>query len=159
MTRLLTPFTFQTPSRANGGRASIDEALSSMLSDFWEGTDMNTSAAALTAPKVDIWEEENAFMLEADLPGISDKDVDVTVHDGMLTIKGATETTSTEGGEGKTYYRRERSATSFERHISLPEGINEEKVDAALTNGVLTVTLPKSEDAKPRMRKISVKSK
>lgn len=158
MARLLTPFSFSTPSQSNGTRrASLDDALTSMLSDFWgESSDWTPSTLS---PKIDIWEEEDAFKMEADLPGVSEKDVDVTVHDGMLTVKATTESSKTEGEEGKTFYRRERSTTSFERHISLPEGINEEKVDASLKNGVLTVTLPKSEDAKPKMRKISVKSK
>lgn len=161
MTRLLTPFTLNTPNRSNNGRrASLDDTLSSMLSEFWDGTsELLPTSAHFNTPKVDVWEEEQAFKVEADLPGINEKDVDVTVHDGMLTIKATTEAEKTESEEGKTYYRRERSFSSFERHISLPDGINEEKVDASLKNGVLCVTLPKSEDAKPKMRKISVKAK
>lgn len=161
MARLLTPFTLSNSRPASTSRnGGLEEALSSMLSDFWGNSWEGASdlAPSITSPRVDIWEEENAFKMEADLPGVSEKDVDVTVHDGMLTVKATTESSKTEGDEGKTFYRRERSTTSFERHISLPEGINEEQVDASLKNGVLTVTLPKSEDAKPKTRKISVKS-
>jgi HSP20 family protein len=106
------------------------------------------------SPSVDILENENELLLTADLPGVSMKDIDVRIEDGTLTLSGERkfEKASDKGG----YHRIERSYGSFKRYFSLPESVDAEKVGAAYENGVLKVTLPKKELAKPRSIKVAV---
>ncbi|MBS1872511.1 MAG: Hsp20/alpha crystallin family protein [Acidobacteria bacterium] len=107
------------------------------------------------APAVDILETENELLLKADLPGVEMKDIDIQMENGTLTLRGERkyENQKTEGG----YHRIERSYGSFARYFTLPETVNVEAVKAEFKNGVLTVTLPKKELAKPRQIKVEVK--
>ena len=100
------------------------------------------------SPAVDIEEKEDAFVLNADLPGVNPKDLELEVHDGMLRIAGKREEANEEKREG--VYRRERRAGSFERQFQLGAHVDASKIAAEYKNGVLTVTLPKSAEAKPR---------
>ena len=104
-------------------------------------------------PAVDIREEENRYVLEADIPGISREDLDITLEDSVLTIKGERSVTSEENNEG--YRRRERTHGSFVRQFTLPDTVNTEAISAAVVNGVLEIGIPKQ--AKPEPRKITVK--
>jgi len=104
-------------------------------------------------PAVDIREEENRYVLEADIPGISREDLDITLEDSVLTIKGERTVTSEENNEG--YRRRERAHGSFVRQFTLPDTVNTETISAAVVNGVLEIGIPKQ--AKPEPRKITVK--
>ena len=103
-------------------------------------------------PAVDIREEENRYVLEADIPGISREDLDITLEDSVLTIKGERTVTSEENNEG--YRRRERAHGSFVRQFTLPDTVNTEAISAAVVNGVLEIGIPKQ--AKPEPRKITV---
>jgi HSP20 family protein len=105
-------------------------------------------------PSVDIKETENELVLRADLPGVEEKDIDIKVEDGTLTLKG--ERKFEEKKEGEGYHRIERSYGSFVRCFSLPDSVESDKAEAQYKNGVLTVTLPKKEVAKPRNIKVSV---
>ena len=104
-------------------------------------------------PAVDIREEENRYVLEADIPGISREDLDITLEDSVLTIKGERTVNSEENREG--YRRRERTHGSFVRQFTLPDTVNAEAISAAVVNGVLEIGIPKQ--AKPEPRKITVK--
>ena len=104
-------------------------------------------------PAVDIREEENRYVLEADIPGISREDLDITLEDSVLTIKGERTVNSEENSEG--YRRRERTHGSFIRQFTLPDTVNTEAISAAVVNGVLEIGIPKQ--AKPEPRKITVK--
>jgi len=104
-------------------------------------------------PAVDIREEENRYVLEADIPGISRENLDITLEDSVLTIKGERTVTSEENNEG--YRRRERAHGSFVRQFTLPDTVNTEAISAAVVNGVLEIGIPKQ--AKPEPRKITVK--
>ena len=106
-------------------------------------------------PVVDVAESEEALVLQAELPGITPEQVDVSVESGVLTISGEKKHEREEGEEGSEYHLLERRYGRFERSFSLPRTVDPEKVDATFSNGVLTVTLPKVEAAKPR--KIAVK--
>ena len=104
-------------------------------------------------PAVNIWEDDNGFYVEAELPGLSMDELEIYVHDGdELSIKGHREATEIEGG----WRVKERSEGDFSRTFKLPDTVDVAKVSAALKHGVLTVTLPKSEAVKPR--KIEVRS-
>ena len=107
-------------------------------------------------PPVDIQETENELVVKADVPDMEMKDIDVRMENGTLTLRGERkfEDQKTEGG----WHRVERSYGTFERAFTLPDTVNPEGVKADYKNGVLTVTLPKKEVAKPRQIKVNVVS-
>lgn len=106
------------------------------------------------APPVDIYETENDIVLKAELPGVDPKDVEVKVEDNTLYLKG--ERKFEKEVKNESYHRVERSYGSFARSFSLPNSISAEKVKAEFKDGLLTLTLPKREEAKPRTIKIDV---
>jgi len=106
------------------------------------------------APPVDIFETENDIVLKAELPGVDPKDVEVKVEDNTLYLKG--ERKFEKEVKDESYHRIERSYGSFARSFSLPNSINAEKVKGEYKDGLLTLTLPKREEAKPKTIKIDV---
>jgi HSP20 family protein len=106
------------------------------------------------APPVDIYETEDAIVLKAELPGIDPKDVEVRVEDNTLYLKG--ERNYEKEVNEQNYHRIERSYGSFARSFSLPNSISAEKVKAEYKDGLLTLTMPKREEAKPKTIKIDV---
>ena len=106
------------------------------------------------APPVDIYETEDAIVLKAELPGIDPKDVEVRVEDNTLYLKG--ERNYEKEVNEQNYHRIERSYGSFARSFSLPNSIDAEKVKAEYKDGMLTLTMPKREEAKPKTIKIDV---
>ena len=105
-------------------------------------------------PAVDIRETENELIVKADVPDMKFEDIDVRIENGTLTLKGERKfaTDKNDGG----WHRVERSYGNFERVFTLPDTVNPEGVKAEYKNGVLTVTLPKKEIAKPRQVKVQV---
>lgn len=110
-----------------------------------------------TTPAVDLVEKETAFELSAELPGLDEGDIDVTLSNDMLTIKGEKKEEHEEKGEGR--YLSERRYGSFERAFRLPDGVDRDKIDAQFDKGILTLVLPKTKEAQKRSRKIAVKAK
>ena len=106
------------------------------------------------APPVDIYETEDAIVLKAELPGVDPKDVDVRVEDNTLYLKG--ERKFEKEVKEQNYHRVERSYGSFARSFSLPNSISADKVKAEFKDGLLTLTMPKREEAKPKTIKIDV---
>jgi len=106
------------------------------------------------SPGVDIYETENELVLKADLPDVDMKDIDVRVENQTLTIEG--ERKFEQESNGKGYHRIERNFGHFVRSFTLPPSFEADKVAAAYKNGVLTVSLPKREAAKPKQIKVSV---
>jgi len=111
--------------------------------------------ALAAVPAVDIAEKDNAYEVKAELPGMAEKDIDVKVSDGNLTIKGEKQEEKEE--KNKDYYLQERRFGSFERRFRVPEGVDLDKIEANFKNGVLTVTLPKKPEAQAASKKIEVK--
>lgn len=105
--------------------------------------------------KFDLSENGNTVKVVADIPGVDEKDVEVLVRDGVLTIKGNKKTEREE--EGEDFYVSERSFGSFSRAFRLPDGVDEEAVAANFDKGVLTVTLPKTSKSKTEGRRVPVK--
>ena len=105
------------------------------------------------SPAVDIKEEDERFVLKADIPGVDPKDIDVSMEDGVLTIKGERKHESEEEAEG--YKRVERSYGSFYRRFSLPDTADAERVTAKGKDGVLEVFIPKQEKVQPRRITVS----
>lgn len=109
-----------------------------------------------TAPAVDIVEKDDAYQVTAEVPGMDEKDIEVMVADGALTIRGEKEQEKEEKKKG--YHLRERSFGSFERCFRLPPGVDADRIDASFRQGVLTVTLPKKPEAKAARKQVRVKA-
>lgn len=108
------------------------------------------------SPAVDIYETENELVLKADLPDVDLKDIDVRVENQTLTISGERKFEQEHSGKG--YHRIERSYGKFDRSFAVPNTFDTEHIAAAFKNGVLSVTLPKKEAAKPRQVKVEVQA-
>jgi len=106
-----------------------------------------------TFPALNVWEDGESLYAEAEIPGVSQSDVEVYAVGNELTIKG---TRTPREGQDVAYHRRERGTGEFTRVVTLPVDIDADKVQASLKDGVMTVKLPKSEQARPR--KIKVKT-
>src|SRR5919109_3503452 len=100
------------------------------------------------APALDISERKDAYLVTVELPGIKPEDLDITMEDGLLTIQGERHFTSESSEE--QYHRVERRYGSFRRSITLPSQVQADAIEASFDNGVLTVKVPKAEEAKPR---------
>ena len=105
------------------------------------------------APAFEVKETNDSFVLKADLPGVEEKDLDVAVHNGVLTVSGSR--SAEERREGESFALYERQYGSFTRSFAMPDMADGERIDAQLTNGVLTLTIGKKTEAKPR--KIAIK--
>ena len=119
-----------------------------------EGEDNSNVVTSHWRPAVDIKEEEDRFVIYADLPGVDPEDIEITMEQGVLTLKGERSEETTKEREG--YKRVERVNGSFYRRFSLPDIADAERIEAKGKNGVLEITLPKQEKAKPK--RITVKS-
>ncbi len=139
-------------SLLNHFRRDIDQ----MLARTNEASTTGDSAIATSAwvPAVDIKEEVQQFVIEADIPGVDPKDIEISMENGVLTLKGERQSVNKE--EGKNYKRVERIYGTFYRRFSLPDTADAEKVTASGKNGVLQITIPKREVAQPR--KITVQA-
>src|SRR3954447_23935844 len=104
-------------------------------------------------PPVDLVEAEGHFVLKADLPGLGEGDVNIEVQDGTLTISGERKAEHEQREKG--WYRIERSFGRFSRSLSLPDGVDPDRIQASFSHGVLEVRIPKPEERKPRRIEIS----
>jgi len=112
-------------------------------------------AFSFNVPAVDVTEDDKVYKIAAELPGMDEKDIEVTVNGDMLTIKGEKRQEKEE--KGKNTYVCERSYGSFQRAFSLPDGVDRNKISADFSKGVLTITLPKSAEAQKQQKKVDVK--
>ena len=130
------------PNELNRFHNDIDD----LFNSFFNGFD-----APLTGrrafPAVDVADQENAVVVRAEIPGCAADDIDISIHNDVLTISGEKKQTVEHKEQG--YYHVESAYGSFRRDIRLPSDVDSEKVEATTENGVLTVTLPKAEKAKP----------
>lgn len=126
-------------------------------SPFFDVAPLRRGGNGFTAmPAVDVSETDKAYEITAELPGMDEKNIEVKVANGVLTIKGEKQEEKEE--KKKDYYMRERSFGSFERTFALPDGVDGDKIEASFKKGVLTVTLPKSAEAQKAEKKITVKA-
>ena len=114
----------------------------------WDPFFAGTRQTSAFVPAFEVKETNDAFILKGDLPGVAEADLDIAVHNNVLTVSGSRQ--SEERKEGESFYVYERQYGSFSRSFALPEKADPEKVDARLHNGVLTVEIGKKELAKPR---------
>ena len=131
--------------------------MDSLFDNFYRGFDIEPFESRLGAfsPKVDVTESDKEIKISAELPGMEEKDIDVSLQNDMLIIKG--EKKEEKEDKGKDYYRMERSYGSFSRTIPLPVEVETDKVDARFKNGLLSITLPKTAKAVAETKKIAVK--
>ena len=118
-----------------------------------ENAPMANPAGGTWVPAIDIRETEDSYLIEADVPGLKKDDIELTVEDNVLTLKGERNHESEEKKEG--YRRMERRYGSFRRSFELPAGVDTGKVKADFKDGVLSVTLPKPEEVKPKQIEVN----
>jgi len=104
-------------------------------------------------PALDLYQNNDNVVAVVELPGMRKEDIDVSLHDGMLTIAGERQSSA---GEGENAERTERFSGKFRRSVTLPTRVDASKVSASYKDGILTVTLPKSEEAKPKKVEVSI---
>jgi len=121
---------------------------------FFTGTRLQNEAGRERnwMPAVDIREEDDRFVLYADIPGVAREDVDITLEDGVLTVKGDRRAETAENHNG--FQRRERMRGTFMRRFTLPDTVNDENISASVKDGVLQIEIPKQ--AKPEVRKVTI---
>ena len=140
---------------------SLRREMNSLFDDFFKGFDLvpfrrESGRSGLFSPSIDIKENDKEVSIKAELPGMDEKDIEVSLTSDTLSIKG--EKKEEKEDKSKDYYRMERSYGSFSRTIPLPNGIDSQKADAVFKKGVLTITVPKTEEAKTKVKKIEVKT-
>jgi HSP20 family protein len=140
--RLFDDFTLN-PFRLPLRRPAFD------LEPFWQPDSW------VAQPAIDLVEREKAFEMTAEMPGLDEKNIEVNVANGVLTIKGQKEEEKVEKKED--FHLRERRFGSFARSVRIPETVDADKIDASFKNGVLKVTLPKKPEAQKPVKKIEVK--
>jgi HSP20 family protein len=138
--------------------ASPANQLRSELDQFFANFLGNPGGTGLDVfPPVNVWEEQETLYVEAELPGVKKDNLDITVVENELILKGQCADLDP-ANDGKTYYRRERPVGTFTRVIRLPFDVDANGVKASFSDGVLLVTLPKAEAAKPRKVTVEVGS-
>ena len=134
-----------------------NEMLDNFFGDF-ALTPFGASEGALDfVPRVNVTEDEKGVYLSAELPGMDENDIEVSVTEDTLTIKGEKKQENEE--KDKNSYHSERSYGSFHRVVALPEQVDSDKAEATFGKGVLTITLPKVEPAKAKVKKLDIKGK
>jgi HSP20 family protein len=135
---------------------TIQNEMNRLFNTFFEAAPTQGNGGALRRwiPPMDLVETEDDFVLRADLPGMSEGDVNIEFEDNVLTISGERKAEHQDRKEG--YYRVERASGSFTRSLTLPEGVDPDAVKASFDSGVLEVRIPKPEQRKPRKVAISV---
>ena len=135
--------------------SSLQNEMNRMLDRFFKSGDLSDFGMETGAwiPPIDLAETDEKFVIKAEIPGIDPKEIDISVKDNVLLIKGEKKEEKEE--KGKNYYRMERRYGGFSRSIDLPSSVDTNKVTAEYKNGVLEITLQKKEDVKPKQ--ISVK--
>ena len=129
--------------------AALQNEMGRWMNQMTGGTTPGNGQSSSTwLPAVDVWETENELVLAFDLPGIPEEKVSVELDDNVLTVSGERERTHEHSGD--RFYRYERRFGTFARSVTLPQGVNEEAIQAAYRDGVLEIRVPKPEEQKPK---------
>ncbi len=126
--------------------------MNNLLQSLFDGVSMATPRTR-PFPAVNVWEDDENLYAEAEVPGLSMNDLEILVVGNEVTIKGRR---NTPADENVAYHRQERGAGEFARVLTLPVNVNADRVEAVLKDGILMLTLPKAEEAKPR--KINIRN-
>jgi HSP20 family protein len=138
-----------------------NRTLEGMVDSFWENFGLSPHGTRERqlgnfSPRLDVEENEKEYLISAELPGMDEKDIDLSIDNNMLTVKGDKKEEK-EGKQGD-YHLVERHYGSFSRSFELPEGIDAEKVEAHFKKGVLRISLPKTPQAQKEVKKITIKA-
>ena len=135
--------------------ATLQERINRRFDEaFNKARDLDENAMGAWRPSGDIFENDHAIILEAELPGVTREDIDVEVENNVLTLKG--ERKEVREVEEERYYRKERIIGRFHRAFTLPVDVNLDQIKASFQNGVLRLEVPKPEEKKPRKNAIAV---
>ena len=140
---------------------SLHKEMDRLFENFWNDSGPHHHArqpgfeGALT-PRVDESEDDTAIHIKVELPGMDEKDVDITLANGVLTVRG--EKKRDEEEKGKDWYRSERSFGAFRRSLPIPVDVDEGRIEAKFKKGVLYIELPKTEEARSKIKHIPVKA-
>lgn len=150
-----------TPWRPFTDLSKWESETDRMFNDFfgrrmrpWWPALWSEGGGAITTPVVDVFDEKDEIVVKAELPGLEKGDIEVSITDSQMTLKG--EKKKEENIERENYYKRERSYGAFLRSVELPTDVQADKVKAAFKNGVLEVRLPKTEEAKTKTTKVKI---
>ena len=134
-------------------RRETDSLVERFFRDLWGWSESGFPAMGLlTAPRTDLADSENELTVRMEVPGVDPKDVDIKITNGVLTVRGEKKADKEE--KNKNYHYVERQFGSFHRTVQLPSTVDPDKVDAAYKNGVLTITITKQPEAKPKRIKV-----
>jgi len=141
--------------------SALQQEMNRIFDDFFQGTAVGPfrvtgERAGAFYPSVDVKEGEKEIVVQAELPGIEEKDVELLLEESSLVLKGEKKLEKEDKGEN--YHSIERAYGSFQRVIPIPQGIDAKKAEARFKNGILTVTLPKLEPAKAKGKRIAIQS-
>ena len=131
-----------------------DEMNSLLEAPLWANTMHEAQLFTGWTPALDLYQTNDDVVAVVELPGMRKEDIEISLHDGTLTVSGERKSESVEGEKAE---RTERVTGKFRRSITLPARVETDKVNATYKDGILTVTLPKAEDAKPKQIQINVK--
>lgn len=160
--RPLVPFGWGTPARRGEDPfTSLRRDIDRLFEDFFRGPSLapreDAGTAAVLTPRIDVSETDQAIQINAELPGVDEKNIDVQLSGDMLTIRGEKRVEREEKHKDKNYHLIERAYGAFARTIRLPFDADPDKVEASFDKGVLTVTVPKPEEAQQKTKRIEVK--
>jgi len=134
----------------------IQRDINRLFDNFFRGgVQGDETFSSYWTPAVDIAEQENEYLVKMELPGVNKEDVKISLESNILTIRGEKKQEKEE--KNKSLHRVERSYGSFQRSFTLPTSVKSDKIDAFFEGGVLSVTLPKMEEAKPKQIEVKVK--
>ena len=149
------PSRYQDPFQSF--RSEMDRLFDSFLGGAPSLTSLRQgfSGAQVMTPTLDVKENEKEIVVKADLPGMDEKDINLTIHNGVLSLRGEKKSEHTD--ERENYHVMERSYGSFQRSIRLPDTIDEDKAEARFDKGVLTISLPKRPETVSAQKRIQIK--
>lgn len=134
---------------------SLQREMNRMFDSFFRGADEPGLITSSWVPAVDVAEEDEAYVVKVELPGVNKDDVKITLESNILTIRGEKKAESEV--KEKNYHRTERSYGAFQRSFTLPTTVKNDRIDAVYKDGILSITLPKAEEAKPKQIEVKVK--
>lgn len=136
---------------------SVQREINRLFDNFFHGDVQADDSffSSVWAPAVDIAEQDDQYVVKIELPGVNKDDVKITLESNILTIRG--EKKQEKENKEDNYHKMERSYGSFQRSFTLPATVKSDKIDASFKDGILTVSLPKAEEAKPKQIDIKVK--
>ncbi len=134
---------------------SLQDDMDRMFEEVWGGASLPSLAQTVNFPAIDVTENEKTFKVKAEVAGMRPEDIDISITEGAITLKGEKKEEKEETGEN--YIRRESSFGAFERRIALPEAANADHAEATFKNGVLCVEIPKKAEAVRKPKKLNIK--